>query len=62
MLRGAARLHTEQLLSELSGVLETKTVIVDEHGLTSAEWTEYAENTKRIQKSIFPSSSFTAYP
>ncbi len=62
MLKGAARLHTEQLLSELSGVLETKTISIDERGLTSAEWMEYAENTKRIQKSIFPSSSFTAYP
>ena len=28
--------------------------------MTSAEWTEYAENTKRIQKSIVPSSSVTA--
>ncbi|PNC93543.1 sugar-binding protein [Akkermansia muciniphila] len=50
----------KQLLSELSGVLETKAVIVDERGLTSAEWTEYAENTKRIQKSVIPSSSVTA--
>ena len=50
----------KQLLSELSGVLETKAVIIDERGLTSAEWTEYAENTKRIQKSIVPSSSVTA--
>ena len=50
----------KELISELSGVLETKTVIVDERGLTAAEWTEYAENTKRIQKSIIPSSSVTA--
>ena len=50
----------KELISELSGVLETKTVIVDERGLTSAEWTEYAENTKRIQKSVVPSSSVTA--
>ena len=50
----------KQLLSELSGVLETKAVIIDERGLTSAEWTEYAENTKRIQKSVVPSSSVTA--
>ena len=50
----------KQLLSELSGVLETKAVIIDERGLTSAEWTEYAENTKRIQKSVIPSSSVTA--
>ncbi|MFR2783309.1 MAG: RHS repeat domain-containing protein [Akkermansia muciniphila] len=28
--------------------------------MTSAEWTEYAENTKRIQKSVIPSSSVTA--
>ena len=28
--------------------------------MTSAEWTEYAENTKRIQKSVVPSSSVTA--
>ena len=50
----------KELISELSGVLETKTVIVDERGLTAAEWTEYAENTKRIQKSVIPSSSVTA--
>ena len=50
----------KQLLSELSGVLETKAVIVDERGLTSAEWTEYAGNTKKIQKSVIPSSSVTA--
>ena len=50
----------KQLLSELSGVLETKAVIIDERGLTSAEWTEYAENTKKIQKSVVPSSSVTA--
>ncbi|WP_094135885.1 RHS repeat protein [Akkermansia muciniphila] len=50
----------KQLLSELSGVLETKTINIDERGLTSAEWTEYAENTKRIQKSVIPSSSVTA--
>ena len=50
----------KRLLSELSGVLETKTISIDERGLTSAEWTEYAENTKRIQKSVIPSSSVTA--
>lgn len=50
----------KQLLSELSEVLETKTAIVDERGLTTAEWTEYDENTKRIQKSVVPSSSVTA--
>mgnify|MGYP002657946110 FL=1 len=50
----------KQLLSELSGVLETKAVIVDERGLTSAEWTEYAGNTKKIQKSVIPSSCVTA--
>ncbi|WMB14224.1 RHS repeat domain-containing protein [Akkermansia muciniphila] len=50
----------KQLLSELSEVLETKTINIDERGLTSAEWTEYAENTKRIQKSVIPSSSVTA--
>ena len=50
----------KRLLSELSEVLETKTINIDERGLTSAEWTEYAENTKRIQKSVIPSSSVTA--
>ena len=50
----------KQLLSELSGVLETKTISIDERGLTAAEWTEYGENTKRIQKSVIPSSSVTA--
>ena len=44
----------KQLLSELSGVLETKAVIIDERGLTSAEWTEYAENTKKNPKEHCP--------
>ncbi|MFQ7017704.1 MAG: RHS repeat domain-containing protein, partial [Akkermansia sp.] len=50
----------KQLVSELSSALESKSVNIDERGLTSMEWIEYAENTKKIQKSVIPSSSVTA--
>ena len=64
MVTAQTRYHAEgqplvsvrkQLLSELSGVLETKAVIVDERGLTSAEWTEYAENNEKNPKERYPS-------
>lgn len=50
----------KQLLSRLSGKMEAKTVLVDERGLTSMEWTEYGINKKRIQKSSIPTSEITA--
>ncbi len=49
-----------QLISQLSPVLESKSVFVSERGLTSTQWTEYSENTKRIQYSAVPTSDITA--
>jgi hypothetical protein len=41
-------------------VLESKSVFVSERGLTSTQWSEYSENTKRIQYSSVPTSDITA--
>ena len=49
-----------QLISQLSPVLESKSVFVSERGLTSTQWSEYSENTKRIQYSAVPTSDITA--
>ena len=49
----------KQLISQLSLVLESKSVFVSERGLTSTQWTGYSENTKRIQYSAVPSSDIT---
>lgn len=51
---------SKQLISRMSSVVVSKSVSINERNLTSTEWTEYAENTKRIQKSIVPTSSITA--
>ena len=40
--------------------LESKSVFVSERGLTSTQWSEYSENTKRIQYSAVPTSDITA--
>ena len=50
----------KQLISQLSPVLESKSVFVSERGLTSTTWSEYSENTKRIQYSDVPTSDITA--
>ena len=50
----------KQLISELSPTLESKSVLVSERGLTSTQWSEYSENTKRIQYSAVPTSDITA--
>ena len=50
----------KQLISQLSPVLESKSVFVSERGLTSTQWSEYSENTKRIQYSAVPTSDITA--
>ena len=50
----------KQLISQLSSTLESKSVFVSERGLTSTQWTEYSENTKRIQYSAVPTSDITA--
>ena len=49
-----------QLISQLSPVLESKSVFVSERGLTSTQWSEYSENTKRIQYSAVLTSDITA--
>lgn len=50
----------KQLISQLSPTQESKSVFVSERGLTSTQWTEYSENTKRIQYSAVPTSDITA--
>ena len=49
-----------QHISQLSPTLESKSFLVCERGLTSTQWTEYSENTKRIQYSAVPTSDITA--
>ena len=50
----------KQLVSQLSGTIESKSVFVSERGLTSVQWTEYSEHTKRVQYSTVLTSSITA--
>ena len=50
----------KQLISQLSPTQESKSVFVSERGLTSTQWTEYSENTKRIKCSAVPTSDITA--
>lgn len=50
----------KQLISVISSVLVSKSVSINERNLTSTEWEEYAENTKRIQKNVVPASNITA--
>ena len=50
----------KQLISQMSSVLKSKSVRINERNLTSMKWEEYAENTKRIQKSVVPDSNITA--
>ena len=50
----------KQLISQLSALIESKSVFVSERGLTSTQWTEYSGGTKRVQYSTVPTSSITA--
>ena len=50
----------KQLISQLSPTMESKSATISERGLTSAQWTEYSEHTKRVQYSTVPTSSITA--
>ena len=50
----------KQLISQLSALIESKSVFVSECGLTSTQWTEYSGGTKRVQYSTVPTSSITA--
>ena len=40
--------------------MESKSIHISERGLTSTQWTEYSEHTKRVQYSTVPTSSITA--
>ncbi len=50
----------KQLISQLLPSIETKLVFISERGLTSSQWTEYSEHTKRVQYSTVPTSTITA--
>ena len=50
----------KQLISQLSPAIESKSVFTSERGLTSMQWTEYSEHTKRVQYSTVPTSTITA--
>ena len=50
----------KQLISQLSPAIESKSVFISERGLTSTQWTEYSEHTKRVQYSTASTSSITA--
>ena len=50
----------KELISQLSPAIESKSVFISERGLTSTQWTEYSEHTKRVQYSTAPTSSITA--
>ena len=50
----------KHLISQLLPSIETKSVFVSERGLTSTQWSEYSEHTKRVQYSTASTSSITA--
>ena len=50
----------KQLISQLSPAIESKSVFISERGLTSTQWTEYSEHTKRVQYSTVSTSTITA--
>ncbi len=50
----------KHLISRLSASLESKTLSINERGLTSAQWTEYNAGTKRTRYSTIPTSTLTA--
>jgi RHS repeat-associated protein len=50
----------KQLISQLLPSIETKLVFISERGLTSTQWTEYSEHTKRVQYSTVSTSTITA--
>ena len=51
---------TENMVSELSPVLESKTISTDVYSQQSVKWTEYTAPTKRTQFSRIPTSEITA--
>lgn len=50
----------KQLISDLSATVESKSISIDERGLTSTQWTDYNTGTKRTSYSTIPSSTITA--
>ncbi|MHA3691725.1 RHS repeat domain-containing protein [Akkermansia sp. AKK6] len=51
---------TENMVSELSPVLENKTISTDVYGQQSVQWTEYTAPAKRTQFSRIPTSDIIA--
>ncbi|MEI3559508.1 MAG: RHS repeat-associated core domain-containing protein [Akkermansia muciniphila] len=51
---------TENMVSELSPVLESKSISLDVYGQESMQWTEYIAPTKRTQFSRIPTSDIIA--
>ncbi len=50
----------KQLISQSCPHLESKTISVNERGLTSTQWTEYADAAKRMVRSSIPTSDTVA--
>ncbi|MEE1288617.1 MAG: RHS repeat-associated core domain-containing protein, partial [Bacteroidaceae bacterium] len=50
----------KEMISQLSSILEEKTLSVSERGLTSSQWTAYNNGTKRIHYSAVPYSDIIA--
>ncbi len=50
----------KSLASNLSDVLESKILTIDERNLTSAQWVEYHDGTKRKTYNALPTSDITA--
>ncbi len=58
---GTALTSTQkQLISSLSSTLASKSISVNERGLTTTQWTEYNAGTKRTNSSTIPTSNLTA--
>ena len=49
----------KQLISQLSAILESKTIKITERGLTNTQWATYNEGTKRSTYSTLPTSTLT---
>ena len=52
--------HIENMVSQLSPILEEKTIATDIYGQRSIHWTEYTAATQRTQFSSIPTSSVVA--
>ncbi len=50
----------KSLVSRLSATLESKILTIDERNLTSTQWVEYHDGTKRKTYNALPNSNITA--